>query len=80
MAEAEGVPISFIMILLIVIILVAAISSIAIYVRRRRIDSLSSAEKKLDDRFAKGRISAEEYRRRLQELKRRSDPPPEDKA
>lgn len=80
MEEAEGVRISFFMILLIVLILVAVISTIAIYVRKRRIDSLSSAEKKLDDRFARGDISAEEYRNRLQELDGHSDQPPKNKV
>ena len=76
MAETEGVRISFFMILLIVLILVAAISAVAIYTRQRRIGSLGSAEKKLDDRFAKGEISAEEYRQRLQELDSRRKRPP----
>ena len=77
MAEAEGVRISFFMILLIVLILVAAISAVAVYARRRSIGSLGSAEKKLDDRFAKGEINAEEYRRRLQELDETRGKPPE---
>lgn len=77
MAETEGVRISFFMILLIVLILVAAISAVAIYARRRSIGSLGIAEKKLDDRFAKGEISAEEYRQRLQELDSRRKSPPE---
>lgn len=80
MAGVEGVRISFFMILLILLILVAVISTIAIYVRRRRIDSLSSAEKKLDDRFARGDISAEEYHNRLQELEGHSNRPPENKV
>lgn len=78
MAEAEGVRISFFMILLIVLILVAAISAVAVYVRRRSIGSLGSAEKKLDDRFAKGEITAEEYRQRLKELDETGRKPPQD--
>ncbi|HSP21561.1 MAG TPA: SHOCT domain-containing protein [Planococcus sp. (in: firmicutes)] len=77
MAETEGVRISFFMILLIVLILVAVISSVAVYARRRSGGSLGSAEKKLDDRFAKGEISAEEYRQRLQELDETRGKPPE---
>ncbi|WP_416144030.1 hypothetical protein [Planococcus koreensis] len=77
MAETEGVRISFFMILLIVLILVAAISAVAIYARRRSIGSLGIAEKKLDDCFAKGEISAEEYRQRLQDLDSRRKRPPE---
>lgn len=77
MAETEGVRISVFMILLIVLILVAAISAVAIYARQRSIGSLGTAEKKLDDRFAKGEISAEEYRQRLQELDSRRKSPPE---
>lgn len=80
MAEAEGLQISLVMIFLIVLILIAAITAVAIYVRRRRINSLSSAEKKLDDRFARGDISAEEYRNRLQELEGHSNRPPENKV
>lgn len=78
MAEAEGVRISFFMILLIVLILVAAISAVAVYARRRSIGSLGSAEKKLDDRFAKGEITAEEYRQRLKELDETGRKPPQD--